>query len=47
MPSPFSTGAVLTVYQGTSFTPELTMAGYALFRAGIKVSVQRNAAEIT
>ena len=28
----------MTVYQGTSFTPELTAAGYALFRAGIKVS---------
>src|SRR5260370_737969 len=25
-------------YQGTSFTPELTPAGYALFRAGVKVS---------
>jgi hypothetical protein len=33
-----STGAVMTVYQGTSFTPELTATGYALFRAGIKVS---------
>ena len=31
-------GAVLTVYQGTSFTPELTRTGYALFRAGIRVS---------
>src|ERR1039458_8251236 len=31
-------GAVMTVYQGTSFTPELTPAGYALFRAGVKVS---------
>jgi hypothetical protein len=28
----------MTVYQGTSFTPELTATGYALFRAGIKVS---------
>ena len=28
----------MTVYQGTSFTPELTRAGYALFRAGIRVS---------
>jgi len=28
----------MTVYQGTSFTPELTAAGYALFRAGIRVS---------
>jgi hypothetical protein len=28
----------LTVYQGTSFTPELTATGYALFRAGIRVS---------
>src|ERR1017187_10588696 len=28
----------MTVYQGTSFTPELTAKGYALFRAGIKVS---------
>jgi hypothetical protein len=28
----------LTIYQGTSFTPELTSAGYALFRAGTKVS---------
>jgi hypothetical protein len=27
----------MTVNQGTSFTPELTAAGYALFRAGIKV----------
>src|SRR6266852_6405737 len=35
LPSP---GAVMTVYQGTSFTPELTPAGYALFRAGVKVS---------
>src|SRR6266568_5917492 len=31
-------GAVMTVYQGTSFTPGLTATGYALFRAGIKVS---------
>ena len=28
----------MTVYQGTSFTPELTATGYALFRAGIRVS---------
>jgi hypothetical protein len=28
----------MTVYQGTSFTPELTSAGFALFRAGVKVS---------
>jgi hypothetical protein len=28
----------MTVYQGTSFTPELTGTGYALFRAGVKVS---------
>jgi hypothetical protein len=28
----------MTVYQGTSFTPILTAAGYALFRAGVKVS---------
>src|SRR5260370_6275892 len=28
----------MTVYQGTSFTPELTATGYALFRAGVKVS---------
>lgn len=28
----------MTVYQGTSFTPGRTAAGYALFRAGIKVS---------
>jgi hypothetical protein len=28
----------MTVYQGTSFTPELTVTGYALFRAGVKVS---------
>ena len=28
----------MTVYQGTSFTPELTSAGYVLFRAGVKVS---------
>src|SRR6266702_2298277 len=31
-------GAVMTVYQGTSLTPGLTATGYALFRAGIKVS---------
>ena len=28
----------MTVYQGTSFTPGLTATGYALFRAGVKVS---------
>src|SRR6266702_7443867 len=28
----------MTVYQGTSFTPGLTAGGYALFRAGVKVS---------
>jgi hypothetical protein len=28
----------MTVYQGTSFTPELTATGHALFRAGVKVS---------
>jgi len=28
----------MTVYQGTSFTPELTATGYAVFRAGVKVS---------
>ena len=28
----------MTVYQGTSFMPERTANGYALFRAGIKVS---------
>jgi hypothetical protein len=28
----------MTVCQGTSFTPELTTTGYALFRAGVKVS---------
>jgi len=28
----------MTVYQGTSFAPELTATGYALFRAGIRVS---------
>jgi len=28
----------MTVYQGTSFTPELTTTGYALFRAGVRVS---------
>lgn len=28
----------MTVYQGTSFTPGLTRTGYALFRAGVKVS---------
>jgi hypothetical protein len=28
----------MTVYQGTSFTPELTATGYALFGAGVKVS---------
>jgi hypothetical protein len=28
----------MTVYQGTPFTPELTATGYALFRAGVKVS---------
>jgi hypothetical protein len=33
-----ATGAVLTVYQGTSFTPELTATGFALFRAGVRVS---------
>ncbi len=30
----------MTVYQGTSFTPELTATGYALFRAGVKVSAR-------
>jgi hypothetical protein len=34
------TGAVLTVYQGTSFTPELTATGYALYRAGVRISRQ-------
>jgi hypothetical protein len=28
----------MTVYQGTCFTPELTVSGFALFRAGVKVS---------
>jgi hypothetical protein len=28
----------MTVYQGTSFTPERTRTGYALFRAGVRVS---------
>jgi hypothetical protein len=28
----------MTVYQGTSVTPELAATGYALFRAGVKVS---------
>jgi hypothetical protein len=28
----------MTVYQGTSFTPERAKTGYALFRAGIRVS---------
>ena len=28
----------MTVYQGTAFTPELTATGFALFRAGVKVS---------
>lgn len=28
----------MTVYQGTSFTPGLTATGYALFRAGVRVS---------
>ena len=28
----------MTVYQGMWFTPELNMMGYALFRAGVKVS---------
>ena len=28
----------MTEYQGTSFTPELTTTGYAVFRAGVKVS---------
>ena len=28
----------MTVYHGTSFTPERTKTGYALFRAGIRVS---------
>src|SRR5260370_26231652 len=31
-------GAVMTVYQGTSFTPGRTAQGYALFGAGVKVS---------
>src|SRR5260370_23818302 len=31
-------GAVMTVYEGTSFAPGLTATGYALFRAGIKGS---------
>src|SRR5438105_12015139 len=31
-------GAFMTVYQGTSVTPERTAAGYALFRAGVRVS---------
>lgn len=30
----------MTVYQGTTFIPELTVNGYALFRAGVKVSAQ-------
>jgi hypothetical protein len=30
----------MTVYQGTSFTPELTSTGFALFRAGVRVSRQ-------
>jgi hypothetical protein len=30
----------MTVYQGTSFTPELTSAGFALFRAGVRVSAE-------
>jgi hypothetical protein len=30
----------MTVYQGTSFTPELTRTGYAVFRAGVKVSAR-------
>jgi hypothetical protein len=30
----------VTVYHGTSFTPSRTTAGYALFRAGVKVSAQ-------
>lgn len=29
----------MTKYQGTSFTPERTVNGYALFRAGVKVSL--------
>ena len=28
----------MTVYQGSSFTPELTATEYALFRVGVKVS---------
>src|SRR5260370_29894738 len=28
----------MTVYQGTSFTPELTVTGYAVFGAGVKAS---------
>ena len=28
----------MPLYQGTSFMPELTASGYALFRAGVKVS---------
>lgn len=31
-------GTAVTVYQGTSFTPERTAAGVCLFRAGMKVS---------
>lgn len=30
----------MTVYHGTDFTPVRTAAGYALFRAGVKVSGQ-------
>jgi hypothetical protein len=30
----------MTVYQGTSFTPELTRTGYAVFRVGVKVSAE-------
>ena len=29
----------MTKYQGTSFTPQRTVNGYALFRAGVKVSL--------
>jgi hypothetical protein len=36
--SPYQPGALMTVYQGTSFTPERTKTGYALFCAGVRVS---------
>lgn len=36
--TPRPKAVMTTVYQGTSFSPELTRTGYALFRAGIRIS---------